>query len=222
MQVSSSMWVMRSAMQPAGTKSEGPNLVLIRSFLCGNKQFSIVTTASKLGQTQNWSRKRSHTKLLRVVGCHLGIANASGDAAPFDVRSRRRSRRRAKRSTSIHRDPSYVPSAGEAAIALVRTAIRRQVGENMLSQRHSDSVNAERRPENLVDLQIRTVDMDDLLAWLRRVEEGLGASAVSPKCVSSAMMTAASRSRLVFDGAPMGFVSLPIGGDGRHRHFGLG
>lgn len=52
MQVSSSMWVMRSAMKPAGTKSEGRNLVLIVLIPSWKLASSIVTTASKLSQSQ--------------------------------------------------------------------------------------------------------------------------------------------------------------------------
>jgi predicted nucleic acid binding AN1-type Zn finger protein len=46
------MWVMRSAMKPVGTKSEGRNLVLMLIPLW-KPASSIVTTASKLSQ-ENW------------------------------------------------------------------------------------------------------------------------------------------------------------------------
>ncbi len=46
------MWVMRSAMKPAGTKSEGRNLVLIMLIPLWKPASSIVTTASKLSQSQ--------------------------------------------------------------------------------------------------------------------------------------------------------------------------
>jgi hypothetical protein len=46
------MWVMRSAMKPAGTKSEGRNLVLIVLIPSWKPASSIVTTASKLSQSQ--------------------------------------------------------------------------------------------------------------------------------------------------------------------------